>query len=1072
MSGLENRDRREVMGVLMLFSNRRVIQIFLAFLFLVLITMTASSLSAQSPPSINSFSVPSSVKEMGKGGAWVGASDPDGDSLIYTWSFESDPTGKAVFYNPLERGFSSVLSGPEWRTVTFGVGDVGEGPPGPTDVQGETIRVRLDISDGTSTATATSFGDVEVIGFNEKPVIILDPIGMGTRDDPVLYPGGISVSATESFDPDGVDGIDFPWVWSIGTISGGTTCPGSSGFTLFLGDSAVPVMSFPRVSNFPSYPMTAELVYELTEGLYVLHGSVAAYIASPNGCSDSGGDDGGDDGGDEENPLPQVSVNASTTQAAAGDVVIMSGVIDDPGDTHTQSWMQLDNTTPIALSSTTELNTGFVAPNVNTLLQFRFSATDSAGQSASAEIAILVSANSDGGGGTGDGGTGDGGTGDGGTGDGGTGDGGTGDGGTGDGGTGDGGTGDGGTGDGGTGDGGTGDGGTGDGGSGDGGSGDEGTGSGASTGTNSDCSGLNLPAVATVPATYTIRESLPGQIHASDASDPDNTPGDPILGQAPPPGVTFSWSITNGQGLMSDQSLQGRTTDTVSFSAPQVEVDTTFGLELHARDARGCGTRYPIELIVQDEVVNNDPTLVLSYQVEGQDISGQVPAGNITVESPATILLDASDSSDPDDDPITFSWEKSAETLTSGSTLLSPQAQSAGLTALTGTKGSVTVTATISDDRGGQQSQSLIFVFVGPQDNPPEAVASAMKDGAPLTQPLGNGEELFLDAGSSTVPEGTQEEVDNLVFEWSQSGGSSVFIKDSGQKVAKIRISDISEEEILVFQLKVRNGSAVDTAEINVPVEPGDGEEDNERNGEIHYPIVGVGPLGDGSELQTSLIIDNLVDEDVEDVQILFYDTQGNPMAVDYIDPLDAENPIQSWDSSQPFLLAARASRVIEFVAPRGVVPQGEADVRSGWAWVKSSGHIQGSIRYQLVNEEDGSLIEDVGIPTERPGRDFQTAFRLKDEFAFAVTNPGDSQVVVELSVYDRLDPTTLVASQEILLEPGEMKAMFLDEILVGLEIEEGHLWIRSGEEGDFVLSGLITQNGFFVSAQSISRID
>ena len=42
-----------------------------------------------------------------------------------------------------------------------------------------------------------------------------------------------------------------------------------------------------------------------------------------------------------------------------------------------------------------------------------------------------------------------------------------------------------------------------------------------------------------------------------------------------------------------------------------------------------------------------------------------------------------------------------------------------------------------------------------------------MKDGAPLTQPLGNGEELSLDAGASTVPGGTQEEVDNLVFEWS-----------------------------------------------------------------------------------------------------------------------------------------------------------------------------------------------------------------------------------------------------------------------------------------------------------------
>ena len=1039
-------------------SNKRIIPIFPVFTFLLLATLVGSSISAQSPPSINSFSVPGSVKEMGIVLASVRASDPDGDPITYTWSFESDPTGQAYFFDTPTARYSKTLSGSNKTLVIFGVGDPGLGPPGPTGVQGQQFRVRVEASDGSSTVAVTAL--VTVSGFNQKPIIALDTRGMGTRQEPKMSPAAVSLTASQSYDP---DRTPVRFAWKLVGYSGGYVCPGGV-LVLFGKETDKPSLPIPKVSATPNSPMTFTFSYRVIDQMYTVGGTVPGYAASPNGCADSGGDDSG--GGD--NPPPQVSVNASATQATGGDVVIMSGTIDDPGDTHTQSWMQLDNTTPVALSSTTDLNTAFVAPNVNALLKFRFTATDSAGQSASADIAILVSPNPDGGGG---GGSGDGGGG-GGSGDGGSGDGGSGDGGSGDGGSGDGGSGDGGSGDGGSGGGGSGDGGSGDGGSGDGGSSDDGTGSGTSTGSNSGCSGLNLPAVATVPATYTIRESLHGQIQASDASDPDNTPGAPINGQATPSGVTFLWSITNGQGLMSDQGLQGRTTATVSFTAPQVEADTTFGLELHAQDATGCGTRYPIELIVQDEVVNNDPTLVLSYQVEGQDISGQVPAGDITVASPATILLDASDSSDPDGDPITLSWEKSSETLTSGSTVLSPAALSATLTALTETKGSVTVTVTASDDRGGQQSQSLVFVFVELEDNPPQAVASIMKDGAPLTQPLGNGEELSLDAGASTVPGGTQEEVDNLVFEWSQTGGSSVFMKDSAQKVARIRISDISDEETLSFQLKVRNGSAVATDEVHVDVEPRDAEEDSERNGEIHYPIVGVGALGDGSELQTTLVIDNLLDEDVDDVQILFFDTQGSPLAVDYIDTLDAENPVKSWDSSQPFTLAARASRVIEFVGPRGAIPQGESDVRSGWAWVKSSGHLQGSIRYQLVNEEDGSLIEDVGIPTERPGRDFQTAFRLKDEFAFAIANPGDSQVVVELSVYDRLDPTSLVASEGILLEPGEMKAMFLDEILVGLEIEEGHLWLQSEEGEDFILSGLITQNGFFVSAQSISRVD
>ena len=412
----------------------------------------------------------------------------------------------------------------------------------------------LDSSDGSNTVAKTAL--LTVSGFNQKPVITLDTRGMGTQAEPKVSPAALSLIASLSHDP---DGSLLGFAWKLGGYSGGAVCPGGI-LVLFGKETDRPSLPVPRLSATPNSPMSFTFVYRVIDGMYFLIGTARGWAASPNGCNDSGGDD-GEDG---DNPLPQVSVTSSTTQARGGDVVIMTGAIDDSGDTHTQSWMQLDNTTPVALSSMIDLNTAFVAPNVNALLKFRFTATDSAGQSGSADIAILVSTNPDGGGG--------------------------------------GGSGDGGSGDGESGDGESGDGESGDGGSGDGGSGDEGTGSGASTGTNSGCSGLNLPAVATVPAAYTITETLHGQIHAGDASDPDNTPGAPINGQATPPGVTFLWSITNGQGQMSDQSLQGRTAATVGFTAPQVEADTTFGLELYALDARGCETRYPIELIVQDEV--------------------------------------------------------------------------------------------------------------------------------------------------------------------------------------------------------------------------------------------------------------------------------------------------------------------------------------------------------------------------------------------------------------------------------------------------------------------------------------
>ena len=58
-------------------------------------------------------------------------------------------------------------------------------------------------------------------------------------------------------------------------------------------------------------------------------------------------------------------------------------------------------------------------------------------------------------------------------------------------------------------------------------------------------------------------------------------------------------------------------------------------------------------------------------------------------------------------------------------------------------------------------------------------------------------------------------------------------------------------------------------------------------------------------------------------------------------------------------------------------------------------------------------------------------------------------------------------------LRGGEVEAMFLGQLfdLEDLGIEEGHLRINSEGGEDFSLTGLITLDGAFISAQSISRI-
>ena len=913
---------------------------------------------AQSSPSINSFSVTvNPVKEMGRSGAFVNASDADGDSLIYTWSFESDPTEKAVFYNPLVRGFRTVLSGPEWTAVTFGVGDVGNGPPGegPTGVQGQTVTLRLEVSDGTASEPATGFKDVLVSGFNEKPVVILDPTGMGTENDPVLSPGGISVSGLGSFDPDGVEGIDFPWVWSIGTISGGAACPGTGGFTLFLGDSAVPVMTFPRVSNLDSDPMTVKLEYNFTEGLYLLTGSATGYIASENGCSSGGGGGGG-------NTPPNANPTSSTENAAFGDSVSLFGNFSDPdsGDTHTYSWTQIKTSGEPTVSpfNPTQQHTTIIAPDVAVTLTYRFEVTDLANASDSEDIQILVTEQGGGGGG----------------------------------------------------------------------------GGGNSVGTVVGCNSGNEPAVATVPATYTVAEDVQGQISAANASDPDGTSG--VLG---PPGAYFLWSVLDGKELLSNGSLTGRSTNTVSFTAPPVNADTIFTLESFVQDAAGCGTKYPITLVVQDSTGNGDPNAVLTYEEEAQGISGAASSENVQVVSPATIELDASGSSDPDGNPITFSWQHNNADLSSGSTAFSSTGSTATLTALSATLGPVTVTVTVSDDRGGQDSKSQTFVFVESSDLAPTAVARVTKGGAEVSGPFANGEEFNLDGSASTPPEGVL--IEDLVFEWTQTQGS-VFTKDLDQMISQVRIADIEAEETLRFELRVRNGSASDVDDVEILVKPGSTNGGSQGSSEIIYPVWAAGPFQE-SIFQTTVIIDNLAEEPVEDVKIQFYDKEGTEVDLHHSDLDDPENP-KPWDPDQPFTIGGFSSRVIEFVAPPGA-----SGVLEGWAQATSTGLLSGSTRFQLINDEDGSFLEDVAIPNSLRGRKFLTAYRRKDEFALAVANPTDELVEVEIRLFDLKDLDIPVDGAFLFLRPNSRVALFLGEILTA-DIEEGHLIIETDSAGDF----------------------
>ena len=196
--------------------------------------LSLAGVSTFAQPSINSFSVPDSVKEMGVAFATVSASGQN--PLTYTWSFEPDNTDQAFFFNPASAAYSKTISG---TSVIFGVGNPGPNPPSPS-LEGKHFTVKVSVSDGTDTVIRTR--QVMVSGSNQRPVIMVANTGMGTQANPRVSPQGLSLTANQSFDPDG-DPVRFGW--RLGVVTGGQTCPGKV------------LVVFGKETDRPSLPLPA-----------------------------------------------------------------------------------------------------------------------------------------------------------------------------------------------------------------------------------------------------------------------------------------------------------------------------------------------------------------------------------------------------------------------------------------------------------------------------------------------------------------------------------------------------------------------------------------------------------------------------------------------------------------------------------------------------------------------------------------------------------------------------------------------------------------------------------------------
>ena len=235
-----------------------------------------------------------------------------------------------------------------------------------------------------------------------------------------------------------------------------------------------------------------------------------------------------------------------------------------------------------------------------------------------------------------------------------------------------------------------------------------------------------------------------------------------------PEGEKLSYAWTHREGRPKVE-LTDADKAAATFTAPAVTAGTVLRFRLTVRDPHGGRARDGVAVTVQPS--NLAPT---------------ANAGsNRSVDEGATVTLDGSGSSDPDDDALTYLW-----TAPDGVTLSDASAASPTFTAPDRIADySLTFSLTVNDGELDSYPDT-VTVSVSADDDPPDARAGRNRT-------VAGGEAVTL-SGSGTDPEGG-----TLTYEWIQRGGPDVDLQGAATATATFTAPRAKQRKVLKFHLKV-----------------------------------------------------------------------------------------------------------------------------------------------------------------------------------------------------------------------------------------------------------------------------
>ncbi|QZD90975.1 autotransporter domain-containing protein [Qipengyuania aurantiaca] len=254
-------------------------------------------------------------------------------------------------------------------------------------------------------------------------------------------------------------------------------------------------------------------------------------------------------------------------------------------------------------------------------------------------------------------------------------------------------------------------------------------------------------------------------LSAANSSDPD---GDTL---------TFSWTQTNGTPVV----LNNPDTDSPTFTTPPAQRSTqTLTFEVTVTDPSGASST--------DQV---------NYTVLSNAAPQPDAGADQTVQGGDTVTLDASSSSDPNNDQLTYSWSQSSGPNV---TLSDPASAMPTFTApaATGAEQVLVFNLTVSDGVANppnsvvQIDQVTIRIAAATNLAP---IADAGTGGT-----ITAGQTVTLDGTGSSDPEG-----DAISYTWTQVSGTNVTINSPNSATASfVAPARTAQDQRLVFQLEVQ----------------------------------------------------------------------------------------------------------------------------------------------------------------------------------------------------------------------------------------------------------------------------